>query len=121
MTRTEQVAKAGASATGAILNAQKMMVMEDWSPAKLVMKKADAMGKTLAEMQATPEGQAMIERLSKMEKELAANQAKLDKAAKAKGKLGERARFAETLEGFKKPKMTSLDAVKSYAKKKHGI
>jgi hypothetical protein len=49
---------------------------------------------------------------------------KIEKAAKAKGKLGERARFAETLEGMnkkKKPSMTSVDSLRAYAKKKHGI
>lgn len=51
---------------------------------------------------------------------------KLEKAAHAKGKEGERARFAETLEGMhkgkkKKAKMTSTDSVRAYGKKKYGL
>lgn len=49
---------------------------------------------------------------------------KLEKAAHASGKLGERARFAETLKGMKHPKkkkMKSVDDIKEYRKKEHGF
>ena len=48
---------------------------------------------------------------------------KLEKAAHAKGKLGERARFAETLKGLHtgKPKFKSMDEVKAHRKAKYGF
>ena len=47
-------------------------------------------------------------------------QTKLRKAAKSGGKRGERARFAETLEGMNKGKHTSVDSLKDTYKKKFG-
>lgn len=45
---------------------------------------------------------------------------KLDAAAKKGGKLGQRARFAETLRGLNKPKIKSVDDIVKHRKAKYG-
>lgn len=52
-------------------------------------------------------------------------EAKLEKAAHAGGKLGQRARFAETLKGLhhgksKKPKVKSVEDIVKHRKEKYG-